>query len=86
MANKNGTTQLTSAQARVMDWLNQGWSARVSNGSAVEVNGKRICNVDTMAALVRFGLVSRDSGSGYWNATDAGKKIRPNFLEPSSHE
>lgn len=60
MTNTNVTPQLTSAQARVMEWLSQGWSARVSHGSAVEVNGERMCNVDTMAALVRLGLVARD--------------------------
>lgn len=86
MANKNVTPQLTSTQTRVMEWLSQGWSAWVSHGSVVEVNGERMCNVDTMAVLARLGLVSRDSGSGYWDATVAGKKLSPNFLEPSSDD
>ena len=69
-----------------MKWLSQGWSARLSHGSVVEVNGERICNVETMVVLVRLGLVSRDSGSSYWDATDAGNKLSPSFLEPSSDE
>jgi hypothetical protein len=40
--------KLSPAQQRVMLWLSQGWGARVSHGSAVEINGKRVCNVDTM--------------------------------------
>lgn len=39
--------KLSPAQQRVMLWLSQGWGARVSHGSAVEINGNRVCNVDT---------------------------------------
>lgn len=40
--------KLSPAQAKVMHWLSQGWGARVSHGTAVEINGERVCNVDTM--------------------------------------
>ncbi|HBP6378493.1 TPA: hypothetical protein L6A07_25260 [Pseudomonas aeruginosa] len=52
--------KLSPAQARVMQWLSQDWGARVSHGAAVEINGERVCNVDTMASLSRMGLVERE--------------------------
>lgn len=71
--------KLSPAQLRVMLWLSQGWGARVSSGAAVEVNGERICNVDTMASLVRLGLAERESQPPYWMATAAGRKLSPNY-------
>lgn len=78
--------KLSPAQQKVMLWLSQGWSARVSHGSAVEINGKRICNVDTMTALVRLGLVERDSQPPYWMATAEGMKLSPNYCPPDDDE
>lgn len=72
--------KLTPAQQKVMNWLSQGWGARVSSGSAVEVNGERICNVDTMTVLVRLGLAERESRHPYWMATAEGRKLSPNYL------
>lgn len=69
--------KLTAAQARVMEWMSQGWSARVSHGSAVEINGVRMCNVDTLAALQRLGLIAKGTDSPYWEATPEGKKLSP---------
>lgn len=66
--------KLTAAQERVMSWLGKGWTGRPAYGSVIEVNGARICNVDTMMALSRRGLVIKD-GDGQWAATDAGKKL-----------
>ena len=47
---------------------------------AIHVNGKRICNVDTMRALERMGLVEQKyvggcKAVGEWKATHAGKEI-----------
>lgn len=72
-------TKLTPAQQRVMHWLSQGWGARVSHGCAVEINGERVCNVDTMATLTRLGLVERESRAPYWVATAEGKKLSPSY-------
>ena len=69
--------KLTPAQQRVMNWLSQGWGARVSHGAAVEINGERVCNVDTMTTLTRLGLVERESRAPYWVATEEGKKLKP---------
>lgn len=66
--------RLSSAQARVMAMLGRGWTARVAHGSAVHINGERACNVDTMTALERMGLVERDS-QWAWKATRLGKRI-----------
>ena len=66
--------KLTAAQKRVMSWLGKGWTGRPAHGSVIEVNGQRICNVDTMMALSRLGLVIKD-GNGQWAATEAGKKL-----------
>ena len=49
--------KLSEAQRRVMKWLGYGWKSEPGAGMAIHVNGKRICNVDTMVALQRMGLV-----------------------------
>lgn len=46
--------KLNPAQRKVMPWLSQG--ARVFSGNAVEINGERICNVDSMTIPVRLSL------------------------------
>ncbi|WP_346798095.1 hypothetical protein R5M92_04240 [Halomonas sp. Bachu 37] len=73
------TTALSPAQQRVMRWLSQGWAARLSHGSAVEINGERVCNLDTMTVLVRLGLAERESRPPYWVATGEGRKLREHF-------
>lgn len=77
--------KLTKAQQRVMDWLSQGWGARVSHGAAVEINGTRVCNVDTMATLVRLGLAERETRAPYWMATEAGRMFSP-YRKPADGE
>ncbi|MBK1902195.1 MULTISPECIES: hypothetical protein [Burkholderia] len=67
--------KLTVAQIRVMRWMSQGWAAEPGAGSAVLINGSRICNVDTMQALYRAGFVTRDSHGG-WRATGAGQALK----------
>lgn len=79
-------TKLSKAQQRVMLWLSQGWPARVSHGCAVEVNGKRICNVDTMATLTRLGLVERESQAPCWVTTAEGKKLSPGYIPEEADE
>jgi len=66
--------KLTDAQARVMKWIGKGWTGEPGAGSAVMVNGKRICNVDTMTALKRHGLVMQDE-LRRWVATAEGKAL-----------
>lgn len=70
--------KLTEAQKRVMSWIGKGWSARRSHGTVIEVNGERICNVDTMMALSlalsRTGL-AQQAQEGTWAATDSGKNL-----------
>lgn len=72
--------KLSPAQMKVMHWLSQGWGARVSHGNAVEINGERICNVDTMIVLVRLGLAERETRAPYWMATAEGRKLGPNYV------
>lgn len=72
MANEN--IKLTAPQKRVMKWLQGGWSAQKANGSAIHINGKRVCNIDTIMALKRMGLVQED-GSYYFVATDHGRAV-----------
>lgn len=66
--------KFTEAQKRVMKWIGKGWTAEPGAGSAVMVNGVRLCNIDTMVALYKSGLASKDD-RGCWSATDSGKKI-----------
>ncbi|MEX3555945.1 MAG: hypothetical protein VB131_04915 [Burkholderia gladioli] len=67
--------KLTAAQIRVMRWLSRGWAGEPGTGSAVMVNGARICNVDTMLALYRAGFAARDD-QGCWRATPSGLALR----------
>lgn len=62
-----------------MKWLGYGWNSEPGAGMAIHVNGKRICNVDTMVALQRHGLVEQLDGPGrngklvgQWKATEEG--------------
>lgn len=72
--------KLSEAQRRVLMWLGKGWVSEPGAGMAIHVNGKRICNVDTMYALQRHGLVEQvnDHGLnlvGQWKATEAGAEL-----------
>lgn len=72
--------KLTEAQRRVMKWLGHGWESEPGAGMAIHVNGKRICNVDTMFALQRHGLVEQLQAHGrnlvgQWKATEAGAAL-----------
>lgn len=66
--------RLTEAQKRVMSWIGKGWTARRSHGTVIEVNGKRVCNEDTMMALYRMG-VAQQAQEGTWAATESGKNL-----------
>ncbi len=66
--------KLSDAQRRVLLWIGHGWRTEPGGGAAVMVNGKRICNLDTMTALRNAGLVLRDE-HGCWYATAAGKDL-----------
>jgi len=65
---------LTPAQKRVLKLIGHGWRSEPGIGSAVMVYKKRICNVDTMMALSRAGLVQKDE-HGCWSATERGKEV-----------
>ena len=72
--------KLTAAQRRVLQWLGYGWKSAPGAGMAIHVNGMRICNVDTMFALQRHGLVEQitDRGLkliGQWQATADGAEL-----------
>lgn len=72
--------KLTEAQRRVLKRLGHGWESEPGAGMAIHVNGKRICNVDTMHALLRLGLVEQKEVGGRkrvgeWKATQAGRNI-----------
>lgn len=65
---------LSAAQKRTLAWVGKGWSGTPGPGSAVLINGKRICNTDTMMALKRAGLVDKNDHN-CWTATEAGKDL-----------
>ena len=74
--------KLSEAQRRVMKWLGYGRTSEPGAGMAIHVNGKRICNVDTMFALQRLGLVEQLDGPGpngkligQWKATGDGAAL-----------
>lgn len=63
--------KLTPAQERVMVLMSRRWSAHVSTSGRIEINGKGVCNMDTMTVLERLGLVEKDT-RWTWKATEAG--------------
>lgn len=72
--------KLSEAQRRVMKWLGKKWETAPGAGTAILVNGKRICNVDTMHALERLGLVEQfevdgRKAVGRWRGTPAGRTL-----------
>lgn len=70
--------EVSPTQEKVMLWLSQGWTARVAHGTAVEINGERRCNENSLLSLERRGLVERDAQhSSFWKATVEGKKHSP---------
>lgn len=75
--------KLSAAQIRVMRWLSHGWQAYPHAGSTITINGKRVCNVDTMLALYRTGFASRDN-QGLWQATPAGLALRDRLDQMTS--
>lgn len=74
MTMKGKQKPLTDAQQRLMNWLAQGWTAHQEAVTTIHVNGKRVCNLDTMTALEKRGFVEHAS-RWEWKATEAGKKF-----------
>ena len=68
------SVRLSPTQQRVMKWLGKGWRTEPAAGSALNVNGKRICNLDTLNALQRLGLVNRLE-PGVWEASTLGRNV-----------
>lgn len=67
--------KLSAAQKRVMKWLGYGWSASPHNSSSsFEVNGQKVCNIDTLTSLKNKGLV-KETENGQWVATDEGVSL-----------
>jgi len=71
--------KLSAAQVRVMKWFALGWVAKPGAGSALMVNGMRVCNVDTMNTLQRAGLTVVDS-ERCWRATVSGLALRDSLV------
>lgn len=72
--------KLSEAQRRILKWLGYGWESEPGAGMAIHVNGKRICNCDTLHALERMGLVEQVEINGLkqvgqWRATEAGSQL-----------
>lgn len=59
------------------------------HGMAIHVNGKRICNVDTLHALERLGLVEQlvvhsHKAIGEWQATQAGRDLTGHLVRTAA--
>ncbi len=66
--------QLSEVQKKILKYLESGRIALPGNGASITVNAKRVCNIDTMMALSRLGLVQKDA-QGCWSATSCGKTV-----------
>lgn len=64
--------KLTAAQSRVMHLMSKGWPATMNGRNSIQINGERVCNIDTITVLIRAGLVEED-GKWQWKATTAGR-------------
>lgn len=63
-----------------MKWLGYGWESEPGAGMSIHVNGTHICNVDTLHALERLGLVEQlvirgHKAIGKWKATKASQEL-----------
>lgn len=67
--------RLTAKQRDILRWLGQGWSTEPGPGSALIVNGKCICYINSMKALARQGMVIEGDQSGCWTATELGREV-----------
>ena len=65
--------KLSATQSKAMALMSKGWSANQAYGSAVCINGERVCNINTILALESRGLVERKS-TWVWRATEAGRQ------------
>lgn len=68
--------KLTEPQKRVMEWMSKGWPATIYGRNGIAINGKHVCNIDTITALINAGLVEAD-GKWQWKATVAGRAWTP---------
>jgi hypothetical protein len=68
--------KLSKTQIKVMSMLCHRWEAYSGGSCSVEINGKRVCNVDTMRVLLKLGLVTK-TDNHTWAATAAGLEWRP---------
>lgn len=50
--------KLTQAQMKVLRQLASGFTPVRGKGSSIQINDKKICNVDTITSLVKKGLLS----------------------------
>lgn len=66
--------KLSSTQIAVMTWMSRGWKAYSAGGTRVEINGKPVGTLSTMAALEALGLVTK-LGVSAWEVTDAGRAL-----------
>lgn len=69
--------KISETQQRVLQLLNKGLPAQLSRGSAVEIDRKRVCNLDTMRALVRLGYAKQITSPPMWMSTEIGRQISP---------
>lgn len=76
--------KLTPTQQRVLKWLHGGWEANAYNESIVEINGKKVCNIDTMTNLLKRGLIEK-SGERSWTAKKCKTCQKPRKLNENGN-
>jgi predicted transcriptional regulator len=57
-----------------MSYMAKGWAANLRYGSVVYINGSKACNLSTIEALVKAGLIQSDGKNG-WKATEQGREF-----------
>jgi len=65
--------KLTQAQMKILRLIAGGFEANRGKGSAVVVDNRKICNIDTMTSLIKKGVLEQIEGG--WALTQDGSAI-----------
>lgn len=69
----NVEVKLTQAQMKILRLIAGGFEANRGKGSAVVVDNRKICNIDTMTSLIKKGVLAQTEDG--WALTQDGSAI-----------
>lgn len=77
---KHQRIPLSQTQLKVLCLIGLGWPTTPGNGMGICINGRKVCNVDTMMSLAKRGLAEQvvldgKAQVGQWQATEYGRNL-----------